>query len=241
MSVKAKIFIGCSGWFYWHWVGKFYPEELKPYRWLEYYAKRFNTVEVNATFYRIPKESMLKGWLKRTPDGFKFSLKANRRITHDKKLRGIKRDLKVFYSLANMLGEKLGCILFQFPPSIKFNKKLLKDFVEALDKNFRNVIEFRHKSWFNAESYDMLKKGGVGFCIVSAPKLPDDCEKTAKFVYVRFHGAKRWYNYDYSSNELRSWADRLKKLKAREYFIYFNNDVNCYAVKNAKMVKRYFK
>ena len=139
------IYLGCSGWFYNPWIGRFYPEGINKGKWLEFYSQHFNTVEVNSTFYGFPKESMVKGWYKRAPQGFVFTLKANKQITRVNKLKNINKLLHSFYSLADLLEEKLGCILFQTPPSLYKDVALLKDFISQLDKK-KNVIEFRHKS-----------------------------------------------------------------------------------------------
>ncbi len=234
MSSKSKFYIGCSGWSYQDWVGKFYPAGLKSGEWLAYYAQHFNTVEVNMSFYRFPFKNMLKGWYNRTPKNFQFTLKANRMITHVKRLRGTKELLSSFYALADLLEEKLACILFQMPPSLKKDKdmKTLESFLKSLSPDHNNVIEFRHKSWFCREVYDLLSAHHAVFCILSAPKLPSDAVATGKIAYVRFHGAGSWYNYDYDDEELKKWVQQIRKLKLNT-FAYFNNDVNAYAPSNA--------
>jgi uncharacterized protein YecE (DUF72 family) len=215
-------------------VGKFYPAGLKSGEWLAYYAKHFNTVEVNMSFYRFPFKNMLKGWYNRTPKNFRFTLKANRLITHVKRLKGTEKLLASFYALADLLEEKLACILFQMPPSLRKDKdmKTLESFLKSLSPDHNNVIEFRHGSWFCREVYDLLSAHHAIFCILSAPNLPSDPVATGKVAYARFHGATSWYNYDYSEQELKEWAQQIKKLKLNT-FAYFNNDVNAYAPSNA--------
>jgi uncharacterized protein YecE (DUF72 family) len=234
MPPKPKFHIGCSGWSYQDWVGKFYPAGLKSGEWLAYYAKHFNTVEVNMSFYRFPFKNMLKGWYNRTPKNFRFTLKANRLITHVKRLKGTEKLLASFYALADLLEEKLACILFQMPPSLRKDKdmKTLESFLKSLSPDHNNVIEFRHGSWFCREVYDLLSAHHAIFCILSAPNLPSDPVATGKVAYARFHGATSWYNYDYSEQELKEWAQQIKKLKLNT-FAYFNNDVNAYAPSNA--------
>ncbi len=234
MSSGEKFFVGCSGWSYGAWSGKFYPADLKQGEWLAYYARNFNTVEVNMSFYRFPFKNMVKGWYDRTPKGFLFTLKANRMITHVKKLKGTEKLLASFYSLADLLHEKLACILFQIPPSLTKDKhmKTLEDFLTALSPDHKNVIEFRHKSWFCREVYDLLSVHKTIFCILSAPDLPSDAVVTGNLAYVRFHGVSSWYDHHYSQEELTGWAKRIKGLKV-DTFAYFNNDVNAYAPQNA--------
>jgi uncharacterized protein YecE (DUF72 family) len=234
MSPRKRFYIGCSGWSYEGWVEKFYPADLKQGEWLGYYAKHFNTVEVNMSFYRFPFKNMLKGWYNRTPKRFLFTLKANRMITHVKKLKGTEKLLDSFYSLADLLGDKLACILFQLPPSLTKDKHMdtLESFLKILSPNHNNAIEFRHKSWFCKEVYDLLSAYSGIFCVLSAPGLPDASVVTGKLAYVRFHGAAHWYDYHYSEEELREWAQRIRNLKA-DSFIYFNNDVNACAPYNA--------
>lgn len=230
--------LGCSGWYYGHWERLFYPEGLARNKWLEFYAKKFNTVEVNATFYHFPYPNMVKAWYDRTPKGFKFTLKANRMITHVKKLKDVKKLVDSFYRISDLLKEKLGCILWQFPPSLKLNLERLENFCNDLNTKYNNVIEFRHKSWYCEDVYKLLKKKKIGYCIVSAPRLPEDIQVTSKVAYMRFHGKSRWYAHNYSKKELQEWVKRIKKLKARNVYVYFNNDYNAYAVKNCLELKR---
>jgi len=225
--------VGTSGWSYNHWHGRFYPSELDRGGWLDYFAQHFNTVEVNMTFYRLPSPGLLKGWYQKTPPAFKFSLKGSRLITHIKKLKATEELVKGFYRLAETLQEKLGCVLWQMPPSLKLNLELLEGFLRQLPRSCPNVIEFRHKSWYVEEVYQLLKEYQTAFCIVSAPRLPADTITTSPTAYVRFHGVDSWYRYHYSDQELAQWAERIKGLPAEDCFVYFNNDFQAYAVKNA--------
>ena len=237
-----KTYIGCSGYHYDDWKEKFYPEDLKKREWLEYYSKHFNTVEINNTFYKMPVEKDLKKWKENTPKNFKLTVKANRYFTHQKKLKiddDFEERLETFVKLAEGLGEKLGCILWQLPGNLHKNVQKIKDLGKLLDKNQPNVIEFRHESWFDDEVYDMLSEQNISYCMLSAPDdLPEEAKASTKIAYLRLHGKKDWYRYNYSQNELRSWEKRLRGLKnVSELYVYFNNDQNAYAVENAKQLQ----
>ena len=226
--------LGTSGWSYPDWRERFYPEDIPQREWLPFYAQHFNTVEINMTFYRFPKPETLKGWLDKTPPGFSFTLKANRQITHLKKIKGVKSQVRYFYILADSLRDRLGCILFQLPPSLTLNLDLLKDFLLTLSPQYRNVIEFRHESWYREEVYELLRTHNVTICVVSAPELPDHIIETSETSYFRFHGRIGWYKYNYSDEALEDWAEGIKQTRAKECYIYFNNDYQAYAVWNCK-------
>lgn len=227
------IYLGCSGWYYDHWIGLFYPPDKDKSEWLGYYTKFFNTVEVNASFYRLPFPNMLKSWYRKTPQDFIFTLKANKNITHTKPPGKNKGLIKRFCQLSDVLKEKLGCILFQFPPSLKKDLKLLETFLKLLDKEKKNVIEFRHKSWYSKDVYEILMDYNVAYCIVSAPGLPTHIEVTRDFSYIRWHGKKHWYSDNYSEGELKEWANVIKKLREKgPVFGYFNNDFGGFAPNN---------
>ncbi|WP_457600052.1 DUF72 domain-containing protein [Hydrogenivirga sp.] len=225
--------MGCSGYFYWGWKGKFYPKELKPKEWLSYYAEFFNTLEVNSTFYNFPKKGNLRRFYRETPSGFVFSVKVNRTITHMKKMKGTEELVRSFYSVVEeSLAEKLGCFLFQLPPSFRYSEENLGRVLSQLDPSFRNVVEFRHESWWRDEVYNALREKGIAFCSVSSPKLPEELVLTADFLYIRFHGKEGWYRYNYTEEELAAWAEKLRESGAREVFAYFNNDYNAHAPYN---------
>ncbi len=185
------------------------------------------------TFYRFPRPETLSRWAEITPTNFTFSLKANRRITHLKRLRDVHGDLRYMYILAQSLGRKLGCLLFQLPPSIHLDLALLADFLGQLEPRFRNVVEFRHPSWHTDEVYELMRQHGAIFCLVSSRQVPATVVATAPTTYVRFHGLTGGYRYLYTEAELQTWAEELKKLEVEECFIYFNNDYQAHAVKNA--------
>jgi uncharacterized protein YecE (DUF72 family) len=231
------IHLGTSGWSYPGWSALFYPEDLSSKDWLDFYSRHFDTVEINMTFYRFPKPETLRGWLDKTPPHFVFTLKANRQITHLKKIRDVYHEVRYFYILANSLKEKLGCILFQLPPSIRFDLPLLEDFLATLSPEYKNVIEFRHESWYQENVYELFRSHKVTFCAVSSAKVPRTVVETADTAYFRFHGLTGEHRHNYADDKLKEWAEAIKTVQAKECFIYFNNDYQAYAVENAKALE----
>ena len=229
--------LGTSGWSYPGWRKIFYPEGLATKDWLAFYAEHFSTIEINMTFYRYPKPEMFKVWLDKTPLDFSFTLKANRQITHLKRLKNVHHEVNFFYILAHSLREKLGCILFQLPPSITMDLPLLEDFLGALSPEYRNVIEFRDESWYSEKVYEALRSHKVIFCAVSSAKVPHTVIETAETAYFRFHGLTGGYRYNYTDEELKEWASVIKTSGAKEAYIYFNNDYQAYAVANCLKLK----
>jgi len=238
--MAGKAFIGTSGWSYDHWREVFYPKGVSAAKRLQYYCRRFDTVEVNATFYRLPKDSTYEKWRNETPDDFVFALKGSKLITHNKKLKGVKKDVGRFLSGAQILGAKLGPVLFQLPPSFKKNVNRLSSFLKILPEGFRCAIEFRNDAWNDKEVYKELKKHKVAYCIVSAPGLGCNVEVTADFAYIRFHGRTKWYSYLYSREEIKEWAGRIAEMTkdGTDVYAYFNNDFEGYAVRNAADLKK---
>ncbi len=239
--MKTEYFLGCSGFYYNHWRRVFYPEKLAKIKWLQYYAEHFNTLEVNSTFYRFPTQKMLQGWYQKTPETFRFTLKANRAITHTRKFNNTEQLTANFYKLAHLLQEKLLCVLFQLPPSIHKNMELLQKIASQVDSKVTNVVEFRHESWWDSEVYDFMKNTGLVFCTVSASELPETLVATSSAVYVRFHGKDGWYQGFYPQRELEEWAEKIKTLNVQRVFCYFNNDMNANAVKNCLTLKELLK
>jgi uncharacterized protein YecE (DUF72 family) len=226
--------IGCSGYYYPEWKGLFYPAELPSSKWLEYYFNRFDTVEINASFYRFPELKGMKAWHTKTPDNFNFAVKAYKGITHYKKFIGVKEELNRFYdTVQNGLEEKLKCVLFQLPPSLPYSEEKLHQILESLDYNFKNVIEFRHTTWWNPEVYNQLKKNHITFCNISHPTLPEDFVSTSPLCYIRFHGNKELYKTKYPPKELQAWMDKVLDSKTKELYVYFNNTWGMHAVTNA--------
>jgi len=238
LRLTAEYFLGCSGFYYDHWRGRFYPQNLAKIKWLPFYAEHFNTLEVNSTFYRFPSKTMLQGWYERTPQNFSFTLKANRLITHTFKFNNTEKYTKDFYELAHILREKLACVLFQLPPFIHKNMDLLEKIASQTDPKVTNIVEFRHESWWDSEVYSFLEKKGLVFCNVSASELPETVAVTGRAVYIRFHGKDGWYHHDYPEKELEVWAEKIRATEAKTVFCYFNNDVNANAVRNCLLLKK---
>lgn len=236
-----KVHIGCSGWNYKEWQGEFYPEKLAKKNWLEYYSEKFDTVEVNNTFYRFPKEEHLENWRETVPEDFLFTLKGSRYVSHMKKLKGVKESVQKFSDAAHLLKEKLGCILWQLPPNLHRNDEKLENFCKDLNSKDKNVIEFRHGSWYDQGVYEILSKHGVSFCAISSPEFSEEMITTNQIGYLRFHGkGKNWYDYLYSEKELEEWYQKIEKKDLKEIYIYCNNDINANAPKNALQLKELF-
>lgn len=226
-------FIGTSGWNYDHWKGLFYPLDLPRSKWLDYYATVFSTVEVNATFYRQVSADTFEKWRTRTPEGFVWSVKAHRFITHVKRLRNTEDSLKSFLDSAFVLGEKLGPILFQLPPSLAFEGSAAEAFFSLLPGGYRYALEARHESWTGQDALTALKKHGIAWCIADTAGRYPYCEAvTAGFAYVRLHGSRRLYASEYSDREIHAWADKIRSWGIPAY-IYFDNDYMAYATRNA--------
>jgi uncharacterized protein YecE (DUF72 family) len=234
--------VGCSGWFYWKWRGPFYPEGLPTKEWFPYYAQRFETVEINASFYSWPTEAGVKAWLRAAGSRpFIYTVKVCELITHVKRFTGTKTLVRDFGVIAEILGERMGCFLFQLPPSYYYTAARLKAILDQLDHSRRNVVEFRHASWWNETVFCAFRETGTIFCSCSAPRLPDVLIRTADDIYARFHGTERWYRHDYSGDELERWAARIKESGAKTAWIYFNNDFAAHAPKNALQLDRLLK
>jgi len=230
--------IGCSGWYYWHWKGVVYPADLPTNRWLANYQRTLDTVELNAPFYHWPKLTTVQSWARQATPHFRYSVKVNRRITHLKRFKNTKKLVRDFFEFADTLGEHMGCFLFQLPPSFHYSASRLRAILSQLDPRYRNVVEFRHASWWAEEVFAAFRNAGLVFCSVSAPRLPDDVIKTADAIYIRLHGAKQWYRYDYSDAELKTWAKKIRASRAKEIWAYFNNDFQGCAFRNAQTLKR---
>ena len=238
--------IGCSGWQYRHWRGDFYPHELPLRRWLEFYAGRFDTVEINNTFYRLPEAAAFKEWRRRAPRGFQYAVKASRFLTHMKKLKDPEAPLHRFLSRAKSLGPTFGPVLFQLPPHWPVNLERLGIFLDALPLGRRYTIEFRDPSWYADEVLALLIAHRVALCLHDMPGSASSRLATSSFVYVRFHGSHGSHKYagTYSDDVLEGWADWLAaKLNAGvEVYAYFNNDVGGHAPRDAvrlrEMIRR---
>jgi len=234
---SPQIHIGTSGWIYNHWGGLFYPKDCPKTKWLEYYAEHYGTVELNASFYRLPKPQTFENWRKRTPDTFLWAVKANRYITHIKRLRDPEEPLERFFSSAEMLKEKLGPILIQLPPSLSFDETVFSHFCQQLKGNLLYALEVRHPSWAQERAVDILRDNNIALCISdTAGRYPYIEEDTATFIYVRLHGSKKLYASKYTEEELQTYARKIRDWP-KDTYLYFDNDYKGYAVKNAKRLK----
>ncbi len=228
-----KIRIGTSGWNYDHWYNVFYPNDLAKKRRLEYYTTIFDSVEVNATFYRAFKQSTFKKWYDETPEDFTWSVKAVRYITHTKRLKEVHESLDMFFESLHPLAEKTGPILFQLPPSLQFNKNMVEEFLKQLPSSYRCVIEGRNETWTTSESHELLKKYNVAWCISdTAGKYPFLESITSDFTYLRLHGSKKLYKSCYTNDEIRHWAEKIREWD-KDTYVYFDNDAKGYAPLNA--------
>jgi len=234
-ATRAACHIGTSGWVYRHWRGVFYPWDLPGGQWLRHYTARFETVELNNSFYHLPSAQAFEKWKDEAPPGFTFAVKASRYITHMKKLRGVEEALPRFLEHARLLGDHLGPVLYQLPPRWHCNTDRLSTFLGMLPAGLRHVFEFRHPSWLNDTVYDLLQTYGAALCIVSLPDFPCLLRTTASWVYIRLHGAEAKYSSCYSERELEWWAEQILDFlqQGRDVYAYFDNDACGYAVQNA--------
>lgn len=239
---RDRLRIGTSGWHYEHWKGAFYPPDYPGRRFLRYYAERFDTVEINSSFYRLPGKETLKKWYGETPADFIFCLKASRLITHMKKLKEPHRFLPSLLEVVQHLGEKLGPILFQLPPRWKPDLDRFGEFLDALPRRFRYAFEFRDRSWFDPAVLSALREDGSAFCIYDFDGRQSPEEVTADFVYVRLHGPKEAYRGRYGPDGLSWWAGALSMWVHRglDVFCYFDNDEAGNAVYDALELKSMF-
>lgn len=235
------IHVGCSGWYYWHWKFSLYADVASK-DWFRTYASHFDTVELNAPFYAWPTVKTVEGWARQVSavPGFTYTVKASELITHVKRFVGTKTLVKDFSFIGEVLGERMGAFLWQLPPSYTYTPGRLKAIatqLEALSGRFVNVAEFRHKSWWNAEVYRVFREAGVAFCSSSGPRMPDELVETNGVVYLRLHGTTKWYRHDYSKEELRVWAERIRASGAKTVYAYFNNDRDGNAHRNAEVFR----
>jgi len=240
VQILASLVMGTSGWSYKEWVGPFYPKAAKMF---SYYARFFNTAEINSTFYRYPSGASIYGLYRASPKGFVFSAKLPRLITHEKRLDPalkVENDLLRFLELLNPLkaSGKLGCLLIQLPPSFVYERdhENLETFLQMLPKGYEFAAEFRDHSWMRNVTWELLRRHNVAYCIVDEPLLPPEVHLTADFAYFRWHGrgTRPWYDYRYSREELEEWVPRVENTrnKVDKIYGYFNNHYHGYAVEN---------
>lgn len=233
--------IGCSGWNYADWRGPFYPEREPQRRWLELYAQRFDTVEVNTTFYRLPRRDAVAAWVQQTPDGFTFTVKASRYLTHIKRLTDLEQGVARFYERIEPLieAERLGPVLWQLPGNFARDDRRLHDWIQALPAGL-HTIEFRNESWFVSPVMRMLRERGVALTIGDHPDRSFQThDATAPWRFVRFHYGRRGRGGNYSATELEEWARRIAQWRRRQdVWAYFNNDWRALAPANATLLAR---
>jgi uncharacterized protein YecE (DUF72 family) len=236
-TVNSKIHIGTSGWNYDHWREVFYPKDRPKSKWLEFYTQHYQTVELNASFYRLPKPQTFENWREKTPDKFVWAVKANRYITHIKRINDVQEPLEKFFSAADCLREKLGPVLFQLPPNLSFDETVLCSLCETLPDNHRYALEVRHPSWEQPRAIDILRHYNIALCISdTAGRYPYIEEDTATFIYIRLHGSKKLYTSEYTEEELRAYAQKIRDW-SKDVYVYFDNDYGGYAIKNARRLK----
>lgn len=237
--MTRTIHIGTSGWNYKHWLGPFYPETFPAKQMLAFYAKHFDTVEINATHYHLPDFSAFNNWRETVPDDFVFAVKASRFTTHMKKLKSPKASTEKFFVRVEKLRDKLGPILFQLPPRWKVNVPRLKAFLSAMPRGHRYTFEFRDESWFIDEVYDVLRAHNTALCFYHQMGYDSPQEVTADFIYVRLHGTESKYGGSYPDSALKQWARRIRRWQkdSKDVYFYFNNDPEGHAVRNAKRLR----
>lgn len=236
-----KCKIGCSGFLYDSWKDTFYPEGLTQKRWLSYYVKKLDSVELSITFYRLLKKEAFERWYSEAPPGFAFCLKGSRFVTHIKKLKDVTLPLETFFNVTLPLHEKFEVVIWQFPLNLKVNIKNLEGFIEVISKYpVRHVFEFKQASWLNKKVIKLLSESNIAMCMADSPEFLNDLPVTADFVYIQRHGPDGNYALSYSPEQLKDDANKIKEYlkKGKDVYIFFNNDANAYAPQNAMELKK---
>jgi uncharacterized protein YecE (DUF72 family) len=229
--------IGCSGFLYREWKEIFYPKGLAQKNWFQYYCEHYNTIEINSSFYKLPTVAALKNWYEKSPEDFLFTIKAPRGITHFKKFNEIQHVVNDFYALIEEgLADKLGCILFQLPPSYSYTEERLHNILDHLNPSHQNVLEFRHASWWNEHAIRELSLQNITFSGISYPSaLPDDLIQNTDVVYYRFHGKPVLYKSLYEQSEIENFVQQFE-VPAKRVYVYFNNTWGTSALTNSKQL-----
>jgi uncharacterized protein YecE (DUF72 family) len=239
--MKCDVRIGCSGWQYSSWRGRFYPAELPASQWLAFYAARFDTLEINSTFYRLPEADTFLAWKRGLPAGFIAAIKASRFLTHLKRLKDPEGPVERLFTRANSLGARLGPVLYQLPANFvrtPENEARLERLLSVLPRGRRrHVIEFRDRSWYDKDVFAMTNRAGAAVCWHDMPGS-ELFDSPGRLAYIRFHGTTRKYGGDYSRAVLAEWAGRIRRIAgSRPVYAYFNNDIDGAAVRNAEMLR----
>ena len=232
--MAGDVRIGCSGWSYPHWRKRFYPEKMPAREHFAFYAQHFNTVELNNPFYRQPPRERFEAWREQAPPGFLFAVKGSRYVTHIKRLAGEKKSIDLVVDAALGLGEKLGPILFQLQANFHVDLDRLERFVGMLPTDVRFTLEFRHDSWLVPAVFELLRAHRIALCIPDNPKMPKSLEITSDFTYIRMHLPPQ--DLGYGQRALQPWAHRIIgwHRDGLDVFVYFNNDMEGHAIKDAK-------
>ena len=238
-ATVSPIQVGCSGWMYQHWRGILYPEGLPQRLWFQRYSEDFDTVEINASFYRVPKFETFESWLNKAPEGFRYAVKVNRTITHLKKLVGVEETLNDFVARTRQLGPALGPLLYQLPPSLKLDLNRLERFLKLVPADLSNVFEFRNKDWYGPETYDLLDRYDASFCVHDMPGSKTERVAVGPVAYIRFHGSEGKYWGRYSDDDLLGWSDWItaQSRQGRTVWCYFNNDIHGHAIHDAQTLR----
>jgi uncharacterized protein YecE (DUF72 family) len=237
----GRVLVGTSGWEYRHWRGRFYPADLPQDRWLEHYVAHFTTVELNNSFYRLPEGDTFAGWARRLPDGFVMGVKASRYLTHLKHLREPREPLRRFWTRARRLGSHLGPVLYQLPPRWRRDDERLRRFLDAIPGDQLQAIEFRDPDWYAPAVEALLEASGVALVLHDMSGSARQDRPVGPFIYVRFHGSGQRYGGAYPYQRLSAWARRLAEWAAdgRDAYVYFNNDIEGHAVRDAGRLRSY--
>ena len=248
VAAREQPRVGCSGWNYKTWRGRFYPANVPAKRWLPYYTSVFDTVEINNTFYRLPEETTFAGWKRETPAGFLVAVKASRFLTHIKRLKDPEEPIERLFSRAKSLGPRLGPVLYQLPPNFfrnDVNVERLETFLRALPRRINrrvvhHVVEFRHPSWYVDETYQVLERHDATLCLHDKRGSAIFEPLVGPIVYVRFHGTSGHYAGSYPDERLEQWAATLARewRCGRQVYAYFNNDPDAVATENALTLRR---
>jgi len=234
--MKKEVLAGCSSFNNRFWKGIFYPENMPASKWFGYYCQHFDTYEFNGSFYKFPTVKIFENWYKKVPEHFIFSVKAPKEITHIKKFTDCEELISDFYTVCDTgLKDKLGCILFQFPPSYSFSEEKLQNIINNLNPKFKNVIEFRHESWWIDKVWDLFMENNITFCSVSHPQLPETIFYKSPLIYIRLHGTPKMFYSGYSPEQLN---DIKNKTKGKNAFVYFNNTAGEEGILNALEFKK---
>jgi uncharacterized protein YecE (DUF72 family) len=241
MAKWGAVRVGCSGWEYKHWRGDFYPSEIPKAAWFDTYARRFDTVEINNSFYRLPEAATFARWAERAPAGFIYAVKASRFLTHMKKLKDPEEPVHRLFTRMKPLKRRLGPVLYQLPPNFPVDRPRLEHFLQVLPAGIRHVVEFRHPSWYTDDVAMLLDRYGAARCLHDMKGSATGRERVGPFVYVRFHGASGTYSGGYPEDRLRRWAEWLhaQRCSGIDVYAYFNNDIGGHAPRDAVTLRTF--